>query len=376
MTTTLRTTLLILTSLGCLRPCTWTSSLKKYLYSVYSAIITSLLLSALLSHTLDIVFNVQTQEDLSDNIIITVSVVGCICKMYTFLANRNNIMILIRALRRKPFMPVNEEEMNIKMRFDKIIEENAIQFMWLVQATMMLVWVSTPVMEAKNRKLPFRAWIPYNYSSATLYMVTYLYQYVTLTLDTMMHIGCDSLFSGLLICVYCQLEILKHRLQNIKNDQNRSANICAFHHHQIYIYASKLSRSFRIMLCYQLVATVSMVCFSIFQLTQARLNGKAVEHVMFMICVLIQLFYYCWYGNEVRRKSLEVPDMIFESNWMNLDNESKKVLLVIMLRGTFPMEFKSAHIMSVNLESFMAVCINYYPHFSLFYGQMLACRVR
>ncbi|XP_076377271.1 odorant receptor 46a-like isoform X3 [Megalopta genalis] len=323
---------------------------------------TSLMLSALLSHTLDIVFNVQTQEDLSDNIIITVSVVGGACKMYTFLVNRDNIMILIRALRRKPFMPVNEEEMNIKMRFDKVIEENAIQFMWLVQASMMLVWVSTPIMESKNRKLPFRAWIPYNYSSATLYMVTYLYQYVTLTLDTMMHIGCDSLFSGLLICVYCQLEILKHRLQNIKNDQNS--------------FASKLSRSFRIILCYQLVATVSMVCFSIFQLTQARLNGKAVEHVMFMICVLIQLFYYCWYGNEVRRKSLEVPDMIFESNWMNLDNETKKVLLVIMLRGSFPMEFKSAHIMTVNLESFMAVCINYYPLFSLFYEQMLAYRVR
>ncbi|XP_078053778.1 odorant receptor 49b-like [Augochlora pura] len=365
MATTLRTTLLMMTALGCLRPRTWTTTFKRRLYSLYSTTIVSLLLSALVCHILDIVFNVQTQEDFSDNIFFTVSVLGGVCKMYTILSNRDNIMILVKTLQKEPFVPVNEEEMNIKSRFDKIIEDNAVQFMWLVQATMMLVWVSTPIMEAKNRKLAFRAWIPYNYSSVTLYTMTYLCQYVTLTFDTMMHISCDSLFNGLLICVYCQLEILMCRLQNIKNDQKRAAKMCAFHHHQIYIYATNVSRSFRLVLIFQLMAAVSMVCFCIYQLTQVPFGGKAVEQIMFMFCALIQIFYYCWYGNEVRRKSLEVPDIIFESNWTNLDNGTKKVLLMIMLRATFPMEFRSAHIMSVNLESFMAVIKTSYSVYNL-----------
>ncbi|XP_078053783.1 odorant receptor 33a-like [Augochlora pura] len=57
--------------------------------------------------------------------------------------------------------------------------------------------------------------------------------------------------------------------------------------------------------------------------------------------------------------------MIFASNWSELDSDAKKMLLFIMQRSAFPIEFTSAHIVAVNLDSFMAVMKVSYSIFNL-----------
>ncbi|XP_076284733.1 odorant receptor Or1-like [Lasioglossum baleicum] len=262
---------------------------------------------------------------------------------------------------------------------------NSIQFMGAIQITLFIGWISTPIMEGHNRQLTFRAWFPYNYSSPTLYGVTYLYQFVATTFETTVHVACDTLFSGMLICIYGQLEILGHRLQRITNDEEKSVIKCARHHHQLYVsvsqnvyssawlankfvrfftYAASVNKTFHAVLFSQMIMSVSLVCFSIYQLTQTRFVTDMIKRFLYMFCPVLQIFYYCWYGNE----SLEVSDMIFAGNWIRLDNNSKRTLLMIMLRSTFPMEIKSAHIMSMNVESFTWVCMIYRLLSSLFHS--------
>ncbi|XP_076285432.1 odorant receptor 10-like [Lasioglossum baleicum] len=103
------------------------------------------------------------------------------------------------------------------------------------------------------------------------------------------------------------------------------------------------------------MTSIAIICFTLYRITQTDLGERLASTVMYAFCMLMQIFYYCWYGNEVRRKSLEIPDLIFASNWSHLDDDSKKTLLMIMVRATFPIEFTTAHILSVNIDSFMAV---------------------
>lgn len=44
--------------------------------------------------------------------------------------------------------------------------------------------------------------------------------------------------------------------------------------------------------------------------------------------------------------------------WQTLDNKSKKDLLLIMRRSMTPIEFNSAVIITLNLESFVSVSIS------------------
>ncbi|XP_076284731.1 odorant receptor Or1-like [Lasioglossum baleicum] len=248
---------------------------------------------------------------------------------------------------------------------------NSIQFMAALQITLFVGGISTLVMEGKNRRLAFRSWYPYNYTSPSLYAVTYLHQFVAINFESAVHAACDTLFSGMLICIYGQLEILGHRLQRIKNDKGKSVIKCAQHHHQLYVsvsqnvyrlliyrvtrnalYAANVNKTFQVVLFVQMLVSLSMVCFTIFRLSQTQLHPDVIKQCFYVFCPVLQIFFYCWYGNEVKRKSLEVSDMIFAGNWISLDNNTKRTLLMIMLRSTFPIEIRTAHIMSMNVESF------------------------
>jgi len=48
---------------------------------------------------------------------------------------------------------------------------------------------------------------------------------------------------------------------------------------------------------------------------------------------------------------------IYNIKWTALSNSSKKGLLIIMKRAMTPIEFSSAYIVTMNLESFVAVSI-------------------
>lgn len=86
----------------------------------------------------------------------------------------------------------------------------------------------------KIRKLAFRTWLPYDYSTASAFLLAFAYQIVVATVCTFACVASDTLYSGLLIHISCQFEILEHRLKNIGSDKNYSMKQCVRHHNHIY----------------------------------------------------------------------------------------------------------------------------------------------
>ena len=66
-----------------------------------------------------------------------------------------------------------------------------------------------------QRKLTFRAWVPFEYSSMTLFSLLYIHQMICSVIGTLVNVACDSLICGLLVHVCCQFEILTYRLKRI-----------------------------------------------------------------------------------------------------------------------------------------------------------------
>jgi len=63
-------------------------------------------------------------------------------------------------------------------------------------------------------------------------------------------------------------------------------------------------------------------------------------------------------------------DHIFEMDWPELNINFKKAFVMIMNRATIPIEFTSAYVFSMNLESFVEVNIN----FIIFAILLIKCR--
>jgi len=78
-------------------------------------------------------------------------------------------------------------------------------------------------------------------------------------------------------------------------------------------------------------------------------------YIYIYICVYIYIYIYIRLYYDLQ--SLQLSDNIYNIEWTMLNNNVKKGLLMIMNRATIPIEFTSAHIISMNLESFVMVCI-------------------
>lgn len=113
--------ILIFTLSGLWRPVQWSSKLSKLLYSVYTFIMVYLYIYVFLVHLMYIIFVVESIEDLVACSFFILSLIGLMVKTYNVLIYREQIINLIEILQEAPCKACNEEEINIQLKFDRLI---------------------------------------------------------------------------------------------------------------------------------------------------------------------------------------------------------------------------------------------------------------
>ncbi|XP_032691309.1 putative odorant receptor 92a [Odontomachus brunneus] len=272
--------------------------------------------------------------------------------MFSLLINRKNIAMLTDILTNKPCAPIESIEVEIQQKFDKLIETNTLHYAILVEVTCVSISIASLCTDYRKEKLTFRAWLPYDYSSTTLFHITYFHQLISLIVGSVLHVACDGLICGLLLHICCQIEILNYRLKQIIRNPEVLRH-CVIQHNLIFKFAHLLNKKFRYTITFQFIVSMLVVCFTLYQLS--KMSVKFVELGLYMSCMLTQIFLYCWYGNEVKLKGLQLINNIFEMEWFALEQSVKKDLLIITRRSTVPIQFTSAYVMPMNLESFVTV---------------------
>ncbi|XP_011050411.1 PREDICTED: odorant receptor Or2-like [Acromyrmex echinatior] len=227
--------------------------------------------------------------------------------------------MLIDNLVEKPFKPVDLSENMIREKFDKRIT----------------------------------AWLPFDSSISALFYLAYAHQIFSLIFIGLIHPTCDNLVCGLLLHICCQIEILEYRLSNIANDQENLRS-CVRHHIYIFEYAYILNDKFGKIIPSEFLMITVVMCYNLIHMAFRASNTVSyIQDVMVIATTLAPIFYYCWFGNEIKLKSLQLSDSIYNMEWTMFSNNMKKGLLMIMNRATIPIEFTSADIMPVNLDSFV-----------------------
>ncbi|XP_078032555.1 uncharacterized protein LOC144467569 [Augochlora pura] len=355
----------LITLCGCWRPSSWDPIPWRYLYNVYTVTCFMIIHLALFGGVLDLVLIVDNQNDLSENLYKTTAFAVDCYKLASMLAMRENIAVLMDTLESEPFAPVGDEELEIRTKFDKSAERTVRIYTTALEVWSVFTVLASLLTNFASRKLLYRVWLPFEYTSATMYSLVYLHHALVTIVCVTAVVAYDGLFAGLLVHIYSQFEILRHRLHNIHRNENDLVKHCAHHHDQIYKLASMVNDEFKTVMLMQFLMSSTILCFDLYQLTLTDFDTNLADIIMYATCALMQVFYYCWFGNEVKLKSLEVPDMIFESEWTSLSNKTKKILLMMMRRATVPIEFSSLQIVTVNLETFKALLKMSYSVFSL-----------
>ncbi|XP_076241162.1 uncharacterized protein LOC143183500 [Calliopsis andreniformis] len=435
----------ILIICGCWMPPIYCATWKRIAYFFYTISVFFLLHSFCVSQFLNVIQNVKSADELSDSFYMFIASILSCCKIITLLLNRRNIEILSRKLEEEPCKPTDAKEISIQNKFDKSIgsifqktflliradqRKNShlkyeklkqrsrpllvtspnprLQMLYrsvtifytiLVEMTVFCMIVSSLLTDFKTRTLAYKAWLPFNHSVPSLYYIAYVHQIVALIGTSLLNVACDVIICGLCVHICSQQEILAYRLNEItRNSRLGLGKFVRFHNYLYGRYASLFQEKFKLIIGIQLVSSTLVVCFILYELANTPVYSmKYLQFVLYMACMMTQIYFYCWYGNQLKLKvfiqpkkllnlsceksllneltvtfilrlqeqSVEIVDRIFELEWVKLDNSTKKSLMMTMCRANSPIELTSAYVFAMDLNTFVSILKMSYSVYNL-----------
>ncbi|XP_053998028.1 odorant receptor 67c-like [Hylaeus anthracinus] len=373
----------LFTIAGYWRPEEWpVHSFRYWLYNVYSA----LMILSLYFYTFCYFIDCMIIEDIESATIqfsVFISVAGVCAKVANLFFQRGKIINTVNTLVQGNCLPRDEIERIIQRKFDdyarnltvwcEILNELAAVFASLTQFKELL----------RTRKLPNFDWSPFNLASQKAYVFSLIHHTLTLMVCANTSVANETLISGLMIQVCSQFEIFCHRARNLPSALLEAERICTsmqdlrnrrmrilgdlVRYHRIdYKLARVVNKIFQYMIFLQFYISSIVLCLIIYVLsTKSTLNTELIWSISYLGSMLMQVYLYCWFGNEVTLKSTSVGDAIYEMDWTTLPTSVMRDLLTIMARTKKPVVMSSGHVVSLSTESFMAIIKMSYSSYNL-----------
>ncbi|XP_020279052.1 odorant receptor Or2-like [Pseudomyrmex gracilis] len=373
----------LLTYVGYWRPVDWPPMTLKYrAYCVYSVVMIFLLNSFAFCGIVDS-FIFKDLETYIEKFSLFISVFGVCCKVVNLVIHRGRIIGLADMLLKDICLPRNDHETNIQRRFDNNAKKLAIYCEILNESAVFFATVAPLWSFASTRSLPLSDWVPYRISSTAVYWATVMHQTIGLTVCANASVAHETLVAGFMIQACAQLDILCHRArtlpdslsnvrkrntskENLKTREQRLVRELVHHHRYIYKYAERINTVFALMIFLQFTISSTVLSLSIYKMsTKSILSFDFAWSLSYLGCMLTQLYLYCWFGNEVTLKSVEIGSAVYEMDWTMLSTDVTKYLLMIITRCKKPITITSGHIVSLSNESFMKIVRVSYSAYSV-----------
>ena len=77
--------------------------------------------------------------------------------------------------------------------------------------------------------------------------------------------------------------------------------------------------------------------------------------VLFFITMVLKIFIYYWFSNEILVESQEIPLSIWNSPWYNFDEDIKKSLTLIIVRAQKPLSLMVGPFYQMSTETLVSV---------------------
>ncbi|KAJ3663646.1 hypothetical protein Zmor_007886 [Zophobas morio] len=186
---------------------------------------------------------------------------------------------------------------------------------------------------------------------------------------TAIHINIDALVAALNVFNGSQFDILCDNLRNLhKLGENILKNFigCVKHHKEILSFADKSNRFLNWILFVQFFVFAFCIGITLFQLTLVvPMSNEFFSLLSYGVAITMQIFMYCWFGNEIEVKSSNIPYAAFECQWTDFSEKIKKKLLFFTLVSQKPVRFSAINLFYLNLDTFLRILKTSYSYFAL-----------
>ncbi|CAD6240461.1 GSCOCT00008799001.2-RA-CDS [Cotesia congregata] len=238
-----------------------------------------------------------------------------------------------------------KKKKKIQDKFDSKIKYRTLTFLIVTESAVLTTVVVSIFRDTPNCEMYYDTlYLPFD-SSTIGYWSSYVFQITAQVFGSLVNVAHDTLIPGMMLKICAQLSILEHRLDLVCKDVDP------------YDQINRTNKIFSIVMLYQFSISTIVICITIYTL---YLNDpEFFAMVDYFMCMTVQIFDVCIAAStECNIKSVSIATAVYQSNWYNLDIDSQKsLLLLIMTRSSKPLKFNAAYTL---LKYLSTLSIKYY----------------
>ncbi|RZC32999.1 7tm 6 domain containing protein, partial [Asbolus verrucosus] len=249
-------------------------------------------------------------EALAAAIFVTLTDLLAQMKIFYFTHNMSILKGLMIKLNCEMFLPKRESQ-RMLVRPSLSFWKMTYTMFWMPVGTTLFLWAIFPVLDGsvKQHRLPFAAWYPYDAKISPFYEITYFHQVISILLMATANLNMDMLIAALMVYIGAQCDLLCDDLRNLQEVNFNSALLDSIEHHKnIVIFAQSCNTFFEMIVLGQFFTSSVSIAVAMFQLTLvAPLSSECYSLLFYVGSITVQIFLYCWFGNEVEIKQHHLP---------------------------------------------------------------------
>ncbi|XP_018059934.1 PREDICTED: uncharacterized protein LOC108694787 [Atta colombica] len=315
-------------------------------------------------------------EDMMEAFLMDLSSVVSLSKLLVIRFTWKHTYILVTSIIDDWSMSRNKQQREVMMRYTHIGRVVSLTILYLGYAS----GVSFLFMA-----VPFDSLIPWlNVSKAndndtmvtTYFLATYcvfgslptityscvlLLQAAQIFVNATSHCGNDGFFFGLAMHLCGQFEVLQMDFAGIeveKQNCKRKIRMLIIRHCHLIRLADNFEYAFNMAILTQVSMSVLLLCVEGMQLIiSLKLNDNiaAIKHVVLILTMLVQLYLYCYAGDQLENVTGRIAYSAYDSPWYDFDVKIIKDLPMVILRGKLPHQTTAGKFLPMNLFSFKEI---------------------
>ncbi|XP_071056027.1 odorant receptor 4-like [Onthophagus taurus] len=228
-----------------------------------------------------------------------------------------------------------------------------------------------------HTEMPFIPFSWFDTSSSPYYEIVWLYQSCWRMSFALLVCSCDALIIGILSHISNQFKMLQNAakcmIQNAYEEAKNKKNIkkefeineiplnilekhleeIIYYHNSIIELANQFEELFSLLLLGLFLATLFILCFIMYHASLFDLlSMRSTQDLTYVSVITLQIFLYCFWGNEVRIESELVSDAFWEMNFTGTDVRFQKKLIFILRRSQKPIVITAGKFTDLSLKTY------------------------
>ncbi|XP_017777949.1 PREDICTED: odorant receptor 30a-like [Nicrophorus vespilloides] len=210
----------------------------------------------------------------------------------------------------------------------------------------------------KHSALPVVGWYPYD--KYKHYEITFALQIIVTVLGTAGITCSDAIFWSVMLFPICLIKILQSKLRKLRKnttgDYSLDIKVCIRLHNIIIKFVDDINASMNLMMLIDFLSCSVQMGISIIRIIITGSFGlPEIFAVEFFAAMLIQLFVFYGLANELTIESLKIGDAIWESDWIDLPEDAKKMLLFVTFKSQKPLTLNIGQFYPMSLRTALTI---------------------